>query len=408
MHSYRFGSRFGASCSQHPIPSIAVGEAVGDTLEKVGQEPDLVVVGMTPDLSGTFDDVVGVIRTVLKPQALLATTATAVYSNDTVVEHRQGLSIWAGRFGRAESFQLPAIDDNPHAVDDLEQWADRLDADAVTASAMVLFTDPFSFPAEAWLSLVDRRWPGLAVIGGSSSAPRRPGGSRLATNAGTTAFGAIGAFIHALPPVVTVASHGAALIGPTFRVTKAERSVVYDLDGGAAKPTFDALVSTLDAKRRGSLRDGVFLGLLANGDESHKASPPRAHLSDESNASASTHRQALFEVVGFDRDTGALGLDAEVPVGAIVGFFARTAESVVTDLTERVATASVDRSACSSLLFTSTGRRNRTSFAAREAVEALFDVTGAAVGGVSCLQHFNGSGGLNTAQGTGSAIALFG
>ena len=390
-------SRFGASCSQHPIPSIAVGEAVGDVLEQLGAQPDLVVVAMTPDLTGTFEDVVGVVRSVLKPSALLATTSASVQSNATSVDQRQGISLWAGRVGRVSSFHVDATA-NDEFNDDaaLEDLAARLAREVSGATGMLVLGDPFSFPAESFLEMVNQRWPGLPVTGGTMSAARRPGGGRLAVNHRVMSGGAIGVVMYDHIPSRRVSSHACSPIGPTMTVTKSERRVVYELNGQPAKAVFDSVANSLDEAGRRNLRGGVYLGV--NTDPGRSAFDPEGD----------TGRFFICNVVGFDRSSGALGLDGETPVGASVRFHTQVDGSVGSGFEESVAAATAAASVGSTLLFNCSKTGIDGSLGGSEILANVHELTNAPVSGVSCSVVFGHAGNVNMVQRTGASALLFG
>ena len=76
---------FGAALSEHPVPAVAVGEALGEILERVGPEPDLAVVFATTPLTGAMEDIVATIRSVLRPRTLLGSTAVSVVGGEREV-----------------------------------------------------------------------------------------------------------------------------------------------------------------------------------------------------------------------------------------------------------------------------------------------------------------------------------
>ncbi len=391
-------SRFGASCSQHPVPSIAVGEAVGEVLERVGPHPDLVVVAMTPDLTGTFEDVVAVVRSVLRPSALLATTSASVLSNATTVDHRQGISLWAARVGRVSSFHVdPTANDEFNDDESLEDLAARLDHEVSGATGMLVLGDPFSFPAESFLKMVNRRWPGLAVTGGTMSAARQPGAGRLGLNHRVMTGGAIGVLMYEHTPRRRVSSHECSPIGPTVTVTKSERRVMYELNGQPAKAVFDSIANSLDEAGRSVLRGGVYLGV--NTDRPlRSASDPQGHAGSF----------FICNVVGFDRSSGALGLDGETPVGASVQFHAAIDRSVASDFEGSVAAVSAATPVASTLLFTCSKTGVGGSRGGAEILANIHELTDAPVSGVSCSVVFGHAGNENVAQRTGATALLFG
>src|SRR2546427_13223874 len=89
---------FACGLSEHPIPTQAVGEAVGQALEGLSDErPDLVVLFASPHHVGAFEDIAGSVRALLEPTLLLGCSAVAVIGGPREVEDRPALSGFAAR-----------------------------------------------------------------------------------------------------------------------------------------------------------------------------------------------------------------------------------------------------------------------------------------------------------------------
>ena len=82
------------------MPAVAVGEVVGDVVERLGAAPDLAVLFVTPHHVGALEDIAAAVQTLLDPTAFIGATAVAVLVGDRGVEDGPGLALWAGRLGR--------------------------------------------------------------------------------------------------------------------------------------------------------------------------------------------------------------------------------------------------------------------------------------------------------------------
>ena len=92
MSVYAFG------LSEHPVPTQAVGEAVGQVLEGLSDErPDLVALFTSPHHVGAFEDIASSVRGLLDPTVLLGGTAGAVIGGGREVEDSPALSLFAAR-----------------------------------------------------------------------------------------------------------------------------------------------------------------------------------------------------------------------------------------------------------------------------------------------------------------------
>jgi small ligand-binding sensory domain FIST len=73
---------FAVAASAHPVVGEATGEVVGRLLEELRAPPGLLVVLATPAIGGALEDVVGTLRAILQPQALVGAVAEPLWSVD--------------------------------------------------------------------------------------------------------------------------------------------------------------------------------------------------------------------------------------------------------------------------------------------------------------------------------------
>ncbi|MGH9023771.1 MAG: FIST N-terminal domain-containing protein, partial [Acidimicrobiia bacterium] len=285
---------FAASLSEHPIPSAATGEAVGQVLDQLGDGPvDLALLFASASHSGAFEDICDAVRRLLRPGTFLGSTAVGVIGGAREVEARPGLSIFAARLAGASvrPLRLGAISGSDGPV------FHGLPARA--GGALLVLTDPFSFPADVFLDHVDRQLPGTTVIGGLASAARGPGGNRLALDDQIVSEGAVGVHLEGAIEVSTVVSQGCRPIGQAYVVTRSERNVVYELGGMAAFERLRELASDASEEDRELMRAGLHLGCVV---DEHRLDFNRGDF-------------LVRGVIGADPATGAIAVGELVPVG---------------------------------------------------------------------------------------------
>ena len=98
---------FAAALSEHPVPAVAVGAAVGDVVERLGAAPDVAVLFVTPHHVGALEDIAAAVQTLLAPTAFIGATAVAVLVGDRGVEDGPGLALWAGRLAGSVTPGVP-------------------------------------------------------------------------------------------------------------------------------------------------------------------------------------------------------------------------------------------------------------------------------------------------------------
>ena len=91
--------RYAAALSEHPDPGVAIGEVVGQVLDRLGPSPDLAVLFTTGNHAEAAPRLARVVRQTLAPEHLVGGTAVAVLAHRQEVEESPGLALWAGRTG---------------------------------------------------------------------------------------------------------------------------------------------------------------------------------------------------------------------------------------------------------------------------------------------------------------------
>ncbi len=372
---------FAAALSEHPLATHAVGEVVGEVLERLGAQPDLAVVFVTAPHAGALEDIAGAVRATLAPRVLLGATAVSVLGGRREVEDSAAVALWAGRLGGAAPVRLTA---RPAG----DGWQiDGLDPERLgPAATLVLLADPFSVPVDRLLAAVHASHPRLTVVGGLASAARGPGGNRVVLDAGTYADGAVGALLER--PVATVVSQGCRPIGDPFIVTRSERNVVYELAGRPALERLQAVLADLGADDRALAARGLHVGRVI---DEHRVAFDRGDF-------------LIRGVLGADREVGAVAVGEVVEVGATVQFQVRDAVSADEDLRALLTGVTAD----AALVFTCNGRG--TSLFGRpdhdaSLVSDLLD--GVPVAGMFCAGEIGPVGGRPFVHGFTASVALF-
>ena len=376
---------FAAGLSEHPVTAHAVGEAVGQVLEGLGAgaPPDLALLFVTPPHGGAIEDAAAAVMATLTPGALLGCAAESVVGGSREVEQAPAVALWAGRTGPVAPFRLgltPTPDGNT-----LTGWPD---AEPEGAPALLVLADPFTFPADAFLTLFEDERPGLAVVGGLASGAQAPGGNRLFIDGRVVSDGAVAAFISADVDVATVVSQGCRPVGEPLVITRAERNIVYELGGRPALDRLREVASALSEQDRQLLAAGVHLGRVI----------------DESKADFGRGDFLIRNVLGGDPESGAIAVGDLVEVGGTAQFQVRDASSADEDLRQLLD----DRAADGVLLFTCNGRGTRL-FATpdHDAGVVTERLPGAAVAGMFCAGELGPVGRKNFLHGFTASVVLF-
>jgi small ligand-binding sensory domain FIST len=371
-----------AALSLHPDPRHAVGEVLGELLERSTIEPTVAVVFVTDHHTHALGDICEAIRNVIKPHTLMGCTAVSIVGPGHEAEQVPALSVWIGHLdGRAWPVRLEAqrVTDGV-IVSALDDYV------AEHASTLLVVADPFSFPVDGWLDSMAAQYPHLRVVGGLASAARSPGNNRLALDDAIVGHGAVAIAIE--QPLKTVVSQGCRPIGQPFTVTKAEGNVIDELGGQSALARLMTMLEEAPEQDRMLAMAGLHLGIVVN-------------------PTALDYERGDFlirGVMGANRERQAVVVGDVVEVGTTVQFQVRDAASADDDLRELLSVTDAE----GALLFTCNGRGQHLFGDPHHDVTVLSEYTGAtAVAGMFCAGEFGPVGGRNALHGFTASIALF-
>ncbi|HUC36279.1 MAG TPA: FIST N-terminal domain-containing protein [Acidimicrobiales bacterium] len=379
---------FAAALSEHPITAHAVGEVAGAVLEELGERPDLAMVFVTPPHAGALEDAVGAIDELLHPLVLLGCAAESVVGPHREVEQSAAVSLFAGRTGPVLGLELEASFGDGSETSSVSGWPPEVPFEP---RALLLIADPYSFGVEEFLGALAETRPSLAVVGGMASAARGPGGNRLALGRSVRSSGAVGALLGPGVEVETVVSQGCRPFGDPLVVTKSERNVIVELAG---RPALERLVTHA---QRSLSEDEV--SLLEMGG---------LHLGrviDEHRERFERGDFLVRNMIGADRQHGALAVNDVVPVGTTVQFHLRDARTADEDLRLMLDHKRAD----GALVFTCNGRGSRMFEEPHHDVSTLADLLGPLpAAGFFAAGEIGPIGGHNFLHGFTASILLLG
>lgn len=381
---------FASAVSEHPLATHAVGEVVGAVLERLGPEPDLVVVFVTGPFAGALDDVANAVRELLRPAALIGATAVSVLAGDREIEEEAAIVVfaasWDGRLRggpkgiRTVRFDADRTDDGWHLT-----GSDDLTAEGGT---LILLAEPASFPVEGFLDELHHRNPAVTVVGGLASVRPEVGANRLVIDGDHLDRGAVGVFLPDGVPVRTVVSQGCRPVGEPLVVTAARGNLIEEIAG---RPALERLMETADSvspEDRSAMARGLQLGIVL----------------DERREEFVAGDFVIRNVLGADRANGAVAVGADVEVGTTVQFQVRDADSAAADLQDALAGEAV----AGALVFTCNGRgRHLFGVPHHDATAVNAHVAGDATAGMFCAGEIAPVAGRPFLHGFTAALVLF-
>lgn len=395
------GLRAGAALSEHPLATHAVGECVGQLLDAGGHGPDLLLVVVTPPLTGALEDVTAAARRLLGPGTLLACTSAAVHGGTREVEHVGAVTMFAlwGVAGGVRPVRLP-----PHGATAPGGPSGAVPL-AEAGGTLLLLADPFSTDPPDLLADLRRTAPDVTVVGGFASAGRGPGGNLLTLDAAHHRDGAVGVSFGPAAAVDCVVSQGTRPVGVPLTVTDSERHVVRSLGGAPALERLREALEPLPPEDRVAAAHAVYLARVL---DEHVPPPVGGAVLVRPLLGADRSSGAI--ALGPARRDGADPLDPEdgtddAPVGATVQFHVRDATSVDADLRRVLA----GRRAAGTLLLTGADRGSALfGVPDHDAMLVSDALHGTALAGMSCAGELGPVGGVNRAHAGSAVLTLFG
>lgn len=382
---------FTVGFSQHADPGIATGEIVGQVLETLGVQPDVAVLFTSGEHMGNTDEIAAAVVELLNPGAFIGTTAVSVAAGEREIEEETAAVLWVGSLGgsnapRARAVRLGGV---PDPVADDEALAAALDeVHAAGDLSMVVLADPYTYPVDAALGHWAERWPDVSVLGGLSSGAPVPGGNRIVVDGGVHRDGAAALIVGGSANVTHLVSQGCRPIGQPYIITEAEGNVVKSLGGMPPFERLQQVFSKLDPADQRLVQRGLHVG----------------RVTDERKIDFERGDFLIRGVLGADRDSGAIAIGDEAPVGATVQFHVRDAVTADEDLRAALAHSPPTEGA---LLFTCNGRGTHLFDVPHHDAAALADHTSAEVAGMFCAGEIGPVGARSYVHGFTASMALF-
>jgi small ligand-binding sensory domain FIST len=255
---------------------------------------------------------------------------------------------------------------------------------------VIVFGDPFSLDAERVLHAFNTNAPGVRLVGGMASAGPRPYANALVLNDWLAREGGVGIALKGALRVDTVVSQGCRPIGPPLRVTKAERNIIFELDGQPAVERTEQVLRALPEHERAVLRDGLYVGRPVRGDASGRGD------------------YLIRNLLGADRDRGAIAVADLVAEQERVRLHVRDAATAREDLELLLAPQEFDARAQGALLFSCNGRGKAFFGQPNRDIATLQAALGATVptAGFFCAGEFGPVGEKNFLHGHTASIAI--
>ena len=380
---------FAAALSRHPETASAIGEVLGEVIDRLGSAPDLAVLFASASHIPALDAAAATVQTLLDPNAFIGCSASGVVGGAEGIEHGPSVALWAGRWSSAGTLapaHVRALPVGAGAGPAGAGWTFEGLPDG-SPETLLMLADPYTFPVDAFHQELVRSGSATRVIGGLASAGRAAGDNRLIIGGRVARQGAVAVGLPAGAVSRIVVSQGCRPIGRPFTVTRSERNFLLELAGRPALQQLTELLGELDDDDRRLAAQGLHCGIVVN----------------ESKLDFDRGDFLIRGVLGADRNHQAVAVGDFVPVGATVQFQVRDSLSAGEDLDALLGDADED----AALLFTCNGRGAGMFGDSHHDAQRVSDRVGRAVAGLFCAGELGPIGSRNALHGFTASVALF-
>jgi small ligand-binding sensory domain FIST len=373
----------------------AVDEVCTRALGELRASPDLAVLFFSPHHLEAAQELAEKAQQRLAARCLVGCGGEALVCNDQEIEAAPALSLWVACWSAQvdlQPFHL-VVEQTPDGLSFLG-WPDAL-LSADPARALVLLVgDPFTFPADLFLARMNEDHPGLRVVGGMASSARSAGARQLIFSNQALPRGAVGVLLQGSVPVRSIVSQGCRPIGQHMVITQAQENIVAELGGQPPLVRLQQLWQELSPSDRELFQQGLHIGRVIN---EYQGQFRRGDF-------------LVRNVLGLDRESGALAITENVRVGQTVQFHVRDAQTADEDLHALLQgdVQSHEKRPAGALLFTCNGRGTRLFSAPHHDARAVRAEVGAVpLAGFFAMGELGPVGGQNFIHGFTASVVLF-
>jgi len=385
--------RFTAAITTATEPMQAADELVAPIGERMTPGMvDLAFVFLTAHYEEDLEEILERLSQVLPHALFLGCTADGVIGVDREIERRPSMSLTACTLSEATLRPFRMTQEEFESMSSSEAWERTTGVSRESEPVFFAVADPFELDVHGFVERVNEFYPGSPLLGGVASAGRKPGENRLILGGEILTEGIVGVTLCGDKLAVrTVVSQGCRPIGKPFVITKGQRNVVHEMGGQPALSQLHGVLVDLSEEDERLARQSLFVGRVI----------------DEFKEQFTRGDFLIHNIVGVDRQSGALAIAGLAKVGATVQFHVRDAKSADEDL-RRLLSRHDGRQITGALLFGCNGRGTHMWPEPGHDIGVMRELLGnIPIGGFFCGGEFGPVGGRNFVHGFTASIALF-
>jgi len=372
-------------------------QAVDELLATIGERVtpgmvDLALWFTTAHFEDQIEDVVERLSEAMPHAVLLGCTAEGTIGVDREIERLPSMSLLVATLPEVciRPFQLTQAEFED--MDTPEHWERKTGVSPESEPVFISLVDPFRLDIQGYVETINTVYSGAPLVGGVASAAREPQQNRLIVGGEIYRDGAVGVTLTGGDLTMkTVVSQGCRPIGKPFVITKGKRNVVQEMGGKPALAQLHSVLVDLSEEDERLARQSLFVGRVIDEYKDHF-----------------TRGDFLIQnIVGLDRNSGAIAIAGHAKVGTTLQFHVRDAKSADDDL-RKLLSRHDGRQIAGAMLFGCNGRGTHMWPEPGHDIRVLRELLGdVPVAGMFCGGEFGPVGGRNFIHGFTASIALF-
>lgn len=389
--------RFTSVLSTQSDSSTAVDEVVRALDEALGTTPpDLVTVFVSHHHGEAIERLGAEISSRVRAKVLIGCTGESIVGGAREIERGAALAVWAAIL--PNTIVRPFTITAEPAGEGTIRFTGMPEVHDNARASILILADPFTFPGQEFLEILNDKLAGVPAIGGMASGGHGPGQNHLFTADGLVEGGAIGVVIEGDVEVCSVVSQGCRPVGKPFVITACRDNLILKLGGKPALQVLMESMQSLPSEDSKLMQRGPFLGLAL---DATKSSFARGDF-------------LVRGIVGLEKNLSAIAVsDESIRNGMTVQFLVRDAASAGEDLAHlmraRAGGKSLDPESTGALVFSCNGRGTRMFQKPNHdigCVQSAFESEIPAAG-FFAMGEFGPVGGRNFLHGFTASVAVF-
>jgi small ligand-binding sensory domain FIST len=322
--------------STRPSLESALDEVIERTTSALQGSPDLGIFFISSAFTSEFTRVLPLLQERLQVRHLIGCGGHGIIGNPEdqgfcEVEEEPAIALMLGSLPGVEIQPFHVLgSDLPDSDSPPQTWIDLLGIQPESDPQFILLADASSAKIKELLQGLDFAYASATKIGGLTSGNSLFGGSGLFCNNQLLHEGTIGIALSGNIILDTIVAQGCRPIGPSFRVTQAERHIALEVeeivepfneDGETSHPitpleALEDLLQDLEEADRALAQQGLSVGIAST--EFKERLEPGDYL--------------IRDLIGVDPKVGAIAIGDRIRAGQRIQFHIRDAQASAEDI----------------------------------------------------------------------------